>query len=1758
MVIKFYVRNLLILSFLISFIGYHNQSFAQGYFDYNWYFGNSIEGVIFNKFNNEPLVVSDQAVPFGVGGSAVATDDNTGQLLFYADGDNIYDASHNIMLNGGGILGNALGNQPVAISPIPGEPGRYYVFSNTANFNNGGMSSVNYTIVDMNLPGNAGNPGQPNLGEVVVASKNVAFINQSAEGMIVVEQGTAGQYWLIVYNQITFDISAYDIQPGGNIVTIPARTFNVASAPLAANLSYSPAAGKIAVSPQDANKNVVILNFDNNTGTFTFDQTINNSGVDDLIGQAIYDTEWSPDGTKLYISRHGNLPAPGSTGDLYQFDFNNPGNTFVSLANGPIYRSYGLKMGPDDRIYHLYQTGQFDPIRLGRINVPNQIVDSIDYEINVLNGTGFTSRQFPEFAPPEELILNAVSFEYLDSCLNSTTKFFPEFDDEPQPDNFVWDFGGGGAGQENYIAPIVTYEQPGTYNVSLTISAGGDTEVFNDVVEVFQNDLMINLGNDTTICPGESLTLDPQPQGQQGTLTYGWSTEETTPTITVDSAGTYWVVVTDQATGCDTYDAITITVYGNEEQTGNFWYFGNNAGIDFNENPPVALNDGAQNAPEGTATVSDANGDLLFYTDGETVYNRDHAVMPGGTDINRGGTNGSTQSAIIIQFPGDETMYYIFTTDAVFGDGTYNMRYSVVDLKEDAPFGKVTVKGKPLFVRSTEKLTATMGGDITWVLGHEFGNNTFRAYPIDTLGIPQPVLSAVGSVHNNSIENNGRGYMKLTQDNNNLAVTIPGNPNIVEIFDFDTNSGEVSNPYQIDLMENSGFVYGLEWSPGGNKLYVSVNLGNGNSVLKEYAFDSLRTEAALINEENVNESLGAIQFAPDNQIYVAIDGSTTLGRISVNEDSAQISTFDPAGFNLAPGTTSTLGLPNFMQSQIPPTQDPSLDFTEACVGQETSFTGTGTSDIDEFFWSFGDGNQSNEQNPVHTYQAAGTYNVALRITNRCGFDSTLNATVEVFAPPQGLGSRAEAICDNDLQLVATNDTSPGLTFDWTSSNGQVFSDRLITIQDPGEYIVTITNANGCSESDTINVVDGRPATNLGPDRTVCQNETVNDLDAQNPNATITWFINGVDQNNPTRLQAVDTSVDGVFQYVVFVEDALTNCIRRDTVNITVNPQPDIAVVENNATCGNNDGSIDLTLNDTGDFSYNLTGPNPSNGPLVNGVNPIPGLGAGTYNLTVTNNLSGCTVTQNNITIVDAPSTFQITGVVPGNPADFCDDNGSAEITLDTDVFPVTWQVFDENGVNITANLTGSGGPPGGPTPNNGANGFTITGLGDGTYTFEITGAGGCLQTIDETFNTAQIVFNIAGPLDGCVGDPTLWQVQDINGNPFVNPNFEVEWSTNTGSFTSGGQSQIGATVGINQIGTHRYYVTVRDLVGGACDTTDSIDVTIQNPPVITFSTNGDICDGQVQLSANVQNALPGEVFSYDWSSTSFPDVQTINVGPSVDPVMHLVRVGSNLRTCIASADTTFKVNEPIEIILTPEQACDDGQPVTITAEVVQTNVTYTWAFNGGALGFTTPEIEAVDEGRYTVTVSNADCSSEESVDLIRAPFTQGDLPSEAIICPADPNPDVNSVLLDPGSGFMSYEWVFNGSTTTTPTFLATQEGIIEVSLTNSFNCTDRRRVDILEDCVPRLSAPNAFSPNGNDQNETFSVFTNFVTEFEIFIYNRWGELVFHSTDKDFQWDGSFGGKPAPIGTYAYVIRFKSEYDRTNRTLEQRGGVTLLR
>ncbi len=128
---------------------------------------------------------------------------------------------------------------------------------------------------------------------------------------------------------------------------------------------------------------------------------------------------------------------------------------------------------------------------------------------------------------------------------------------------------------------------------------------------------------------------------------------------------------------------------------------------------------------------------------------------------------------------------------------------------------------------------------------------------------------------------------------------------------------------------------------------------------------------------------------------------------------------------------------------------------------------------------------------------------------------------------------------------------------------------------------------------------------------------------------------------------------------------------------------------------------------------------------------------------------------------------------------------------------------------------------------------------------------------------------------------------------------------------------------------------------------------------------------------------------------------------------------------------------------------------------------------------------------------------------------------------------------------------------------ADSEGLYEVDITNSFGCVARDQTEVLNDCVPKIVAPNAFRPTSAvGTNKDFFVYSFFITDnFQVFIYNRWGELIFTSTDRNFKWNGGYNnnaGQPAPAGTYAYVVKYVSSFRPQKGVQEKRGGVALIR
>src|SRR6266850_147249 len=934
---------------------------AQNLSQQNWYFGNSTNGIRFNRANNKPAIVTNKAVPFGTGGSAVATNPSTADVLFYTDGNTIYDATHVAMPNGSGLNALSSANQPVAICAVPGQKDKYFVFTNNTNFTTGGSISV--SIVDMALFGNSVFPS-PAFGDVS-NPKNVAvpgLINRS-EGMIIVPHANGTDFWLITQQNSSPTYSATLI----NAASFTSGTYTTISTSVglypttAANFSYYAKTKKLAVAPQDPSTDALILTFDDATGGFTFDQYILNSGKPTTANQSIYDIEWDPKGQYLYLSRTGEA---GINADVLQYDYLNPTITLTSILSTPVFRSYGLQLAPDGAIYYLYQATAGGPFLVDTFTKTDTVAAGVKRHTTPLVVSNFNGTQFPAFLPKTKPNLT-VSFTSVGTCQNNPTTFYPKV--SPNADSLQWKFGDG---RDTILwSPIHTYKTAQTFNVKLTAFYQGDSASVTQPVTITAFALKLTLVQDTTACRGEF----PPPRGTSspkqfsvkvkvtgGTPTsYAWSNGNTGPTLKPDSAGYYYVVVTD-ASGCSAYAGVNVKEYTLQDTRRNIWYFGSHAGIDFTPTPAKALSNSAMDAPEGCAVVCDRNGKAIFYTDGDKVYDKTDTQIAAGI----GGDPSSTQSALIIPVPGDETLYYIFTTQAINGTSKNELRFSLFDLKKNSGKGLVTQDSVLLFSKSTERIT----GNANWLIAHEYGNNTFRAYRISQAGIGDPVYSAIGSDHSFQYQGNGEGYMKLGS-NNTLAValSIPGTSNLLELFHFNDTTGQITNYRKKDLKEpngqvTNGKVYGVEFSNRGNKLFATVTGTPSPSKLFEYSLDSLE-KPHLKQELTVPAQLGAIQIAPTGQVMVAVNDAADngfLGTITANEDTTKLSTFQLNGFPLAAGTNSWLGLPNFIQQVSNAFGGPMFTYTGLCVGDSTRFVGTATDAIDKFQWTFGDGGSSTQ------------------------------------------------------------------------------------------------------------------------------------------------------------------------------------------------------------------------------------------------------------------------------------------------------------------------------------------------------------------------------------------------------------------------------------------------------------------------------------------------------------------------------------------------------------------------------------------------------------------------------------------------------------------------------------------------------------------------------------------------------------------------------------------------------------------------------
>jgi hypothetical protein len=463
----------------------------------------------------------------------------------------------------------------------------------------------------------------------------------------------------------------------------------------------------------------------------------------------------------------------------------------------------------------------------------------------------------------------------------------------------------------------------------------------------------------------------------------------------------------------------TITI-GQKEVSNWFFY---SSGLDFNCDPVQPIAPSANFFPiEGCSSISDEFGNLLFYTDGYFVFDKNHDIMLNGVDIGIDTTCGSssTQGVMIVKQPLQDSLYYIFTTDCAENKLADGFCYSIVNMNLNEGKGEVILKKEVLLPKTCEKLCAVRhsNGIDTWILTHEWGNANFAAFLLSPAGISlTPVISETGRIQLPEDltdlypgypypEAAARGHLKFSPQGDRLVAvsTSDGHDSEwhAELFSFNATTGVVMHDFDIPTSDTAIY-YGASFSPNGNLLYTSGGwYGDYIHQFNLVPYDSVSVAESkyIVYKDPLDTIPGvpsALQIGPDGKIYNAINFLNLNVIADPNQPGADcdfrlnevILPIDTCHYG-----SSVFGLPNndesfYLTSFIGSTCEPIMltDFNtlDSCPGLPVYFFDASNYypySINHWSWDFGDPdsgplNFSDLQNPQHTYSSNGFYEVTL-------------------------------------------------------------------------------------------------------------------------------------------------------------------------------------------------------------------------------------------------------------------------------------------------------------------------------------------------------------------------------------------------------------------------------------------------------------------------------------------------------------------------------------------------------------------------------------------------------------------------------------------------------------------------------------------------------------------------------------------------------------------------------------------------------------
>ncbi|MCU0430601.1 MAG: gliding motility-associated C-terminal domain-containing protein [Cytophagaceae bacterium] len=343
------------------------------------------------------------------------------------------------------------------------------------------------------------------------------------------------------------------------------------------------------------------------------------------------------------------------------------------------------------------------------------------------------------------------------------------------------------------------------------------------------------------------------------------------------------------------------------------------------------------------------------------------------------------------------------------------------------------------------------------------------------------------------------------------------------------------------------------------------------------------------------------------------------------------------------------------------------------------------------------------------------------------------------------------------------------------------------------------------------------------------------------------------------------------------------------------------------------------------------------------------------------------------------------------------------------------------------------------------------------------------------------------------------------------------------------------------------------------------------------------------------NSPPNSAINqYNWTTSSGTPLGsgspaiTVPTATTTGVDSSYVRVGFTDGNGCSSLDSVLLVSIPRPVPDMPEDSMECVNiPINLIANRAPSNINSLSVFNprfewtkqgSSAVIDNDTEYQTTETGRYYFRVSVDQCVGIDSTDLIFQPYPLQVLPSDKTLC----MDRALSTILDAGPGVVGnppnftkvkYSWSGQGATENDTNQLFTvlledftsidsEDNTYFVTITNQFDYKECSIVDtatVHDVCAPRVFPPTAFHPGDpNSMDAFFTIHNKYVGKYELRVFNRWGEIIFQSTDRYSHWDGTYRGEPMPIGVYPYTIVYEGKADEYEGPFRKEGRVVLVR